>query len=180
MRRWRNQDGPRPPAGCIVGYDPGVRRRRSVSSVSLWVALCALAPAAGCSSSGRTLTCAATVASVCATPGSCVTTWDQAQTDTSFCPGATDSSPSRVDCGVYHALTVKVPDGARTYYYDASGDAATSGSLIAIVTAHASSATTTCDAGPAAGFTLPVCSGMGSELLPQCQQDGGAADGATD
>jgi hypothetical protein len=148
---------------------------RSTSPVGLLAALCALAPAVACSNSARTLTCAGTVASVCATPGSCVSTWDEAQTDTSFCPGATDSSPSRVDCGPYHALTVKVSDGARTYYYDASvdgGSSGSSGTLIAIVTAHAASATTTCDAGPATGFTLPVCSGMGSEPLSQCF-DGG-------
>lgn len=148
------------------------------------VALVALVAAvwlgqSACSDKTRTLTCGQTVASACGTAGACVTTWDAAQTDTAWCAGATATSPIRDDCGGFHAVTMKVGDDSRTYYYDASVDAATSGMLIAVITAHSAAATTICDIGPATGFTLPTCSGMGSEPLPQCQQDGGA-DGATD
>jgi|KBSMisStaDraftv2_1062788.scaffolds.fasta_scaffold764480_1 hypothetical protein len=125
-----------------------------------------------CSNEPRTLACADTVANACAAAGSCALTWADAQTDTTFCPGATDSSPARVDCGAYHVVTVKVGADNRTYYYEAAPDAANTGALIAIVTAHSASATTTCDAGPTDGFKLPVCSGMGSVPLSQCF-DGG-------
>jgi len=151
-----------------VGYDPVVFGR----SIVLVAAACVVA---GCSDKTHTLTCASTIATACADPANqCVLTWADAQTDTMFCPGATEASPVRVECGAYHAVSVKVGSDNRTYYYDAGhADGSSSGALIAIVTAHSAAAKTTCDAGPAAGFTLPSCSGMGSEPLPQCL-DGGA------
>jgi hypothetical protein len=141
----------------------------------LFATVCGLA--AGCSDKGRTLTCAVPIDTACAAAGSCVVTWDDAQSDTAWCAGATPLSPLRVDCGAFHVVTIKVGNDSRTYYYDAAADAGNGGALIAIVTAHSATATTTCDAGPAAGFTLPTCSGMGSEPLPQC--DGGTVDAAT-
>ena len=142
--------------------------------VASWLATACLLATAGCSSSMPSLTCADTIESACASAGSCVPTWDDAQSDTAWCVGATELSPLRVDCGAYHVVTVKVGADSRTFYYDATADASSSGALVAMVTAHSASATTTCDAGPATGFTIPTCSGMGSEPLPQC------FDGGTD
>lgn len=154
-----------------MGYDQRVRG---------WLAglLVTLAASGGCDNAPKKLACGQSIAQACATAGSCALTWAEAQSDTSFCPGATETSPLRADCGDTHAVTVKVGADSHTYYYDAAPDGG-SGMLIAIVTAHGASATTTCDAGPTAGFTLPTCAGSGSEPLPQCF-DGGVADGATD
>jgi hypothetical protein len=149
-------------------------RDRAVSS---FATACLLAAAAGCSSSMPTLTCADTIENACAAAGSCVPTWDDAQSDTAWCVGATELSPLRVDCGAYHVVTVKVGNDSRTFYYDATVDAASNGALVAMVTAHSASATTTCDAGPATGFTIPTCSGKGSEPLPQCFDGGTDAGG---
>ena len=127
---------------------------------------------AGCDKD-RTLMCAASIDEACAAPGSCVLTWEEAQGATSFCAEATRWTPLRIDCGPYHVVSVSFVDASRTYYYDAA-----SGMLAAIVTADAARGTTTCEAGPAAGFTAPVCTGGVSLDLPQCL-DGGV-DAAAD
>ena len=132
---------------------------------------------AGCDKD-RTLSCADSVEQACAASGSCVLTWAEAEGATSFCADRTHFAPLRIDCGPYHIVTVSLTDASRTYYYDA-----TSGMLAAIVTADAQQATTTCDAGPAGGFTPPICSGIGSEDLLQCFDGGvrpGGLDGAVD
>src|SRR4029077_10573033 len=106
-------------------------------------------------------------------PGSCVLTWDEARIDSTFCGVALREAPLRIECGAYHVVSLPFVDYSRTYYYDA-----VTGMLVAIVTANASDRTTTCEAGPAAGFVTPVCTdGAGSQTLV-CF-DGGA-DGATD
>jgi hypothetical protein len=116
----------------------------------------------------RRLTCEASVANYCAAATSgCALTWDDAALRTAFCDG-TQAPPLRIECGTYHALMMPFVDFARTYYYDLD-----SGMLVAILTAFAKTSTTTCTAGPAAGFTPPVCAGAVSEPLPQCL-DGGA------
>ena len=113
---------------------------------------------AGCDKD-RTLICAESIDQACAAPATCVLTWDDAQGATSFCAEATRWTPLRIDCGPYHVVAVSFVDASRTYYYDAA-----SGMLSAIVTADAVSATTTCNAGPAAGFTPPVCRGASRRI----------------
>jgi len=150
-------------AGCI-GYDPGVRD----AAVGLLVVMLAAAGGAGCDGSPKTLRCTSTVDAYCAMYG-CVRTWDEAQSDRSFCSEVSASSePRRADCGPYHVVSVGIPDANGTYYYDGA-----SGMLVAIVVASGFTNSTMCDAGPTGGFTVPTCTGAASEPLPQCV-DGGA------
>ena len=143
----------------------------------LVLGLAALGLHAGCETS-RTLACGQSIAEACAAGNACVLTWDEASVGTAIC-----ARPAyallRADCGGYHVLAVHAIDATLSYYYDAA-----SGTLQAIVFANGSTGTTTCNAGPAGGFTLPTCTGSVSEPLPQCL-DGGAdtiagGDGATD
>ena len=120
----------------------------------------------------RTLVCGASIDQACADPGRCVLTWDEARIDSALCADATLAPPLRIECGAYHVASLSFVGYSRTYYYDAP-----SGMLVAIVTANAAAQTTTCEAGPAAGFVPPVCTGAGSQALA-CL-DGGA-DAATD
>jgi hypothetical protein len=130
------------------------------------IALGALGAQAGCDNQ-RSLACAASIDLACAAPGSCVLTWSEAEAATSFCRDATHWPPLRIDCGPYHVVTVSLVDASRTYYYDAA-----SGMLTAIITADAVRSAVTCDAGPSAGFTPPVCTQSTSQELLQCR-DGG-------
>jgi hypothetical protein len=129
---------------------------------------------AGCADKTRALACAGPVAAACAADAMCPATWNDALSDTAICASATATSPLRDDCGAYHVVTVGQTDTVRSYYYDGA-----SGMLVAIVTASGGSRTTTCDAGPAGGFTLPTCAGAGSEPLPQCSDGGVDAIDAT-
>lgn len=130
------------------------------------VMLGALCAQAGCDKE-RTLICADSVDQACAALGSCVLTWAEAEGATSFCRDATNWAPLRIDCGPYHVVTVSLVDASRTYYYDA-----VSGMLTAIITADAVQSTVTCEGGPTAGFTPPVCTQSMSQELLQCL-DGG-------
>jgi hypothetical protein len=118
------------------------------------------------------------VADYCAKYGGCVLTWDEAQSDTSFCGEVLPMMvPSREDCGDYHAVAVGVYDVSGTYYYDRS-----TGKLAAIVEASGFSNSTVCGAGPPT-FAVPVCAGNGSAPLTQCLDggaDGAAGDGGID
>lgn len=149
--------------------------RRATVGLVLATFVCA----GSCEGGAKSLSCGDSVAWYCATYGGCVLTWDEAQSDTSFCGRVGPMTiPSRADCGVYHAVTVGFPDAYRTYYYDGA-----SGMLVAVVVASGFTNSTTCAAGPAA-FMLPTCRGAGSEPLSQCL-DGGAdaspvSDGAPD
>ena len=126
---------------------------------------------ASCDESRTPLACPDTIDTACADPANrCVLTWTDAQTNTAFCSNTAPPSPLFVDCGPYHAVTVTLADASRTYYYDLA-----SGALVAIVLASAPQSSVTCVGGPAAGFTPPICSGNGSQTLPQCA-DGGAVD----
>jgi hypothetical protein len=137
----------------------------------LVIGIATLCLEAGCDKS-RTLACGASIADACAIRDDCVLTWDEARVDTAICAGPTLYPPLRADCGSTHAVTVNYVDSAFTYYYDG-----TTGNLVAIVTVNPHDDTTACTAGPATGFTLPVCTGAASEPLPQCL-DGGSADAA--
>jgi len=128
----------------------------------------------GCADKTRALACAGPAAPACAADPMCPATWNDAQADTAICASATATSPLRDECGAYHVVTVTLTGTARSYYYDGA-----SGMLVAIVTANGATRTTSCDAGPAAGFTLPTCTGAGSEPLPQCSDGGVDAIDAT-
>jgi hypothetical protein len=129
---------------------------------------------AGCDEK-RTLTCSAAVDEFCAAAGGCIQTWDEAWDATSFCSEGTQWPPMQATCGGYYIVAISLVDASRTYYY-----AAASGLLTAIVTADAVQGTTACNAGPAAGFTLPVCSGAMSQDLAQCRDGGAGTDAAVD
>jgi hypothetical protein len=141
------------------------------AAVGLLVVTLAAAGGAGCDGAPKTLRCSSTVDAYCAMSTSdCVRTWDDAQSDGSFCAEVSAGSvPRRADCGAYHVVSVGIPDATGTYYYDG-----TTGMLVAIVVASGFTNSTTCEAGPTGGFTLPTCTGAGSEPLSQC------ADGGTD
>ena len=143
----------------------------------LGIAMAGLCVAASCDKD-RALACGDSIDQACAAAGGCVLMWDQARIDSAFCADAPREPPLRIECGPYHVVSLSFVDDSRTYYYDAA-----SGMLVAIVNASAVDKTTTCEAGPAAGFVPPVCTGAGSQTLV-CF-DGGAvgdarADGATD
>ena len=147
--------------------------------VGLAISIAIASLSAACDKSRAPLACADSLATFCAIPSNpCAMTWAEAQADTWFCMFTTAGSPLQADCGPYHAITLTFVDSSRTYYYDAA-----SGKLAAIITADANRGAVSCNAGPTAGFTPPICSGNGSETLPICV-DGGAdaatADGATD
>ena len=93
--------------------------------------------------------------------------WAEAQDATSFCSESTIWPSLRTACGPYHVIAVAFIDTSRTYYYDAL-----SGMLVAIITADAVQSSVTCDGGPTAGFTPPVCTQSMSQDLLQCR-DGG-------
>ena len=139
--------------------------------------LAALALPAGCDRS-RSLACGQSIADACAAQRRLRAHVGRSQRrHRDLRPAA--YALLRADCGGYHVLAVHAIDASRTYYYDAAG-----GTLIAIVDASGFTGTTTCNAGPAGGFTLPTCTGSISEPLPQCL-DGGVdaiagGDGATD
>jgi len=120
----------------------------------------------------RTLVCAGSIDDFCSAAGDCALTWDEARDATSFCSEGTIWPSLRTACGRYNVIAVAFIDTSRTYYYDAA-----SGMLTAIVTADASLGTTTCNAGPASGFTPPVCSGATSMDLPQCRDGGSTPNG---
>lgn len=151
---------------------PGVRQGWAIS-------LAVVALSAGCDKTRPPLACADSLATYCGIPSApCAMTWDEAQRDSWFCMFTILGSPLQADCGPYHAITLTFIDSSRTYYYDAA-----SGALVAVITADANKAAVTCDAGPTAGFTPPVCSGAGSQTLPICLDggtDAAAADGAPD
>jgi hypothetical protein len=141
--------------------------RRSFGAAALGLLL----SQAGCDKD-RTLMCAGSIDDYCSAPGGCVLTWDEAQDATSFCSESTIWPSLRTACGPYHVIAVAFIDTSRTYYYDAA-----SGMLTAIVTADGSLGTTTCNAGPASGFSPPVCSGATSMDLAQCRDGGGVSNG---
>jgi hypothetical protein len=137
--------------------------------------LMALGVAVGCETSAKKLSCGQSIADACATPGACVLSWDQAASGTALCSALDTAPPMRADCGAYHVVTTVTHfDAVTSYYYDMA-----TGMLVAIVGVYAPAPSTTCTAGPAGGFTLPVCTGPGSEPLAQCL-DGGADGPATD
>jgi hypothetical protein len=140
----------------------------------LGVVVAGLCFQAGCDKD-RTLACGASIDQACADPGSCVLTWDEARIDSTFCSEALREPPLRIDCGAYHVASLPFVDYSRTYYYDAA-----TGMLVAIVTANAPDRTTTCEAGPEAGFVPPVCMGAGSQTLVCVDGGAAGADGATD
>lgn len=115
-----------------------------------------------------------------AAPNSCDLTWSAVQSDTTLCPAV--SNGLRVyeyDCGGYHVLFEAGTDSGGLFYYDL-----TSGALVAVV--YDDNGMITCAAGPAAGFTQPVCNnnipsaGGPAPPLPQCMTDGGPEDGSSD
>ena len=144
--------------------------RRSFIAVGLGL-LVLFQAQAGCDQN-RTLMCGASVDDFCAAAGDCVLTWDEAVVATSFCSEATRWPPQRAACGRYHVVAISLVDASRSYYYDGA-----SGLLTAIVTADAVRSMTACNAGPADGFSPPVCSGVLSEELLQCRDGGGAPNG---
>jgi len=159
--RSRARRAPTPRGGCAIGYD------RAVRGHGVGVFVLTFAAAAGCGRSAKVVTCAGTVATWCA-QRHCAPTWDEAQVDATFCADLATAEPRRADCGDTHALTIGQPDLSTTYYYSVA-----TGELVAVVVASAVNDTTMCSAGPAGGFALPLCAGVGSEPLPECF-DGGA------
>jgi hypothetical protein len=127
-----------------------------------------VAVAGGCDTPPKTLSCAQSIATACATAGGCVLSWDEAGTGDPFCSALTTAPPMRADCGAYHVVTtITHLDAVTSYYYDMA-----TGMLVAIVGAYAPSPTVTCVAGPPGGFALPTCTGPISEPLPACLDAG--------
>jgi hypothetical protein len=129
-----------------------------------------LAGAGACESSAKKLPCSKSIADACPGSGFCPPlSWADASSGTAFCSQADISPPAQGDCGAYHVVTISHLDTSAAYYYDVA-----TGMLVAIVGIAPPAPMAVCAAGPAAGFTLPTCTGPLSEPLPQC------LDGGTD
>ena len=131
--------------------------------------LVVIAAAGGCGARSRTIPCGQPVDPACLLVSDCLISWDDPRRDTTFCARSPAAPPKYAACGGYDVVTTAQVDGVTTYYFDAS-----TGMLAAIVNASSASNATTCVAGPAAGFTLPICTGTVSEPLAAC------LDGGTD